>query len=374
MDKFNKFTIKKYPFILTFLALIGTILVWVPFFTKGEMAKIFANYDGPNYLIIAKCWYDKACIASQFSPPLSLEYYSAHFPGYPAFIWLANRIVPGWWAMIGITLASTIGMALILYRLIKSLKIKNALWLSSLSLFLPARVVILRSVGAPEPLFIFALLASIYFYRQKKYLFSGLFLLLAQTIKTPAIILFVAYGIDTLIKTAKDKPFIKLKKMVPKVTLLLGPLIILPIFCLFKYKTGDFFAYFHSGDNFHLIFPPFQSFIGSHAWVGGFWLEDIVYIYFIGALAIFSLYKKYRLDIITIFTALFFTATLFISHRDISRYSAPLYPFWIIAFAPFLKKKEFQLAFLIILPAIYLYAINFINYNLSPIANWAPYR
>ena len=45
----------------------------------------------------------------------------------------------------------------------------------------------------------------------------------------------------------------------------------------------------------------------------------------------------------------------------------------LIAFAPFLEKKEFKIAFLIVLPAIYFYTLNFILHNTAPIADWSPY-
>ncbi len=341
------------------------------------MTKVFANYDGPNYLIIAKCGYNPECIRTTFSLPLPVEYYAAHFPGYPLLISLFNFVLPGWWAMLVVNLISTGFMTTILYLLLKQLNIKPAIWLTSISLFLPARMLILRSVGAPETLFIAAILGSIYFYRHQKYWLAGILLAAGQSIKTPAILLFAAYAVDTVIKTCEvteRDPRRLINKLTAKLPLLLGPAIILPIFLVHANQTGNFLAYFYSGDNFHLIPIPFQTFISSRSWLGDFWLEDIVYIYLIGGLAIAYLWKKYKASIISIFPTIFYTATLFVAHRDISRYSTPLYPFWIIAFSDLIKKKEFKIIFLILLPAFYLYAINFIKYNLTPIADWTPYR
>ena len=355
-------------FFLWLLTIFSTALVWLPFFKNGQMSRVFANYDGPNYIIIAKCWYDKTCIRKKFSLPLPLEYYPAHFPGYSFLISIFDQFLPGWWAMLLVNLISTGTMITTFYFLLKELKIKGPLFLSAILLFLPARVLVLRSVGAPETLFISALLLSILFFRKKNYLLSGISLAIAQVTKTPAILLFLAYTISILIN---DK--FKIKKWLKKWPLLLGPLAILPVFLLFRQQTGDFLAYFYSGDNFHLVQLPFQSFIASRSWLGDFWLEDIIYIYLLGGLAIAYLYKKYRWDIITIFPGIFYLSTLFVTHRDISRYSAPLYPFWLIAFASFLKKKEFKIVFWLLLPAVYLYAINFINYNTAPVADWTPY-
>lgn len=357
------------------LTIVTTILVWAPFFLNERMARVFANYDGPNYIVVAKCWYNPNCIRNKFSLPLPLEYYPAHFPGYSAAIWSIDKFLPGWWAMLVASVAGAAIMIIAFYLLLKELKISRPLWLASILLFLPARMLVLRTVGAPETLFIGALLLSILFFRRKQYLFSGLFLALAQAIKTPAILLFAAYGISICLKEIilkkKRKP--NIKKLLPYSKILLGPTTILLIFWLFKNQTGNFWAYFHSGDNFHLVFPPFQTFISGRSWLGDFWLEDIIYVYLLGGIAVSYLIKKYKEDIIAVFPAIFYLATLFVAHRDLSRYSAPLYPFWILAFANFLKKKEFKIAFFILLPAIYLYAVNFINYNTAPIADWTPY-
>src|SRR6185369_13326461 len=136
--------------------------------------------------------------------------------------------------------------------------------------------------------------------------------------------------------------------------------------------TGDFFAYFHSGDNIHLMFPPFQIFNYSAPWVGTFWLEEVIFIYFLGAVGVYKLFQKREYELGT-FSAVFYTVTLFIAHRDLMRYFLPLVPFLIIAFADNLVKKEFKFAFAIIIIPIYLYSLAFISQNVMPISNWAPF-
>ena len=137
-------------------------------------------------------------------------------------------------------------------------------------------------------------------------------------------------------------------------------------------KTGDFLAYFHSGDNFHLVFPPYQAFSQNRSWLGDFWREDLIWQYLLGALTVILLIRQKYYDLAS-FAGLFFTATLFVAHRDLARYSLPLVPFSLIAFDKFIQKKEFKVALFIILPAIFLYAINFIAGNTAPIADWSPY-
>jgi len=90
-------------------------------------------------------------------------------------------------------------------------------------------------------------------------------------------------------------------------------------------------------------------------------------------MALLILYRRFKLKISFIFPLLFTLATVFVGHRDISRYTAPVYPFIILAFGRYLTKKSFQLIFLLLVPAAFLFALNFVAGNVAPIANWAPY-
>jgi hypothetical protein len=98
----------------------------------------------------------------------------------------------------------------------------------------------------------------------------------------------------------------------------------------------------------------------------------MVWQYLLGALTLVLLLKQRLYDLAS-FAGVFFAATLFVAHRDLARYSLPLTPFSLIAFDKFIQKKEFKIALLITLPAIYLYAINFIAGNTAPVADWTPY-
>lgn len=394
--------LKKELLVLATATILATTLIWLPFAfgQNGGMLTVFKNYDGPNYLIIAKSWYDKSAIASHFSLSTPLEYYPAHLPGYPLTIALMNSFLPGPQAMLFSTLLLTlfcvIGFYLFLFKFRLS---ENPLWLSLVFLFLPARWVVVKAVGSPEPQFIFAIVASFYFFKSaldktknnllsgKKsvcldLLLAGIFGVLAQITKTPGILLFFAYllylslyYIIILIyyKLRTNKKTEGLQKPPwQSLVLLIIPLSLIPVFWFYKIRTNDFFAYFHSGDNFHLIFPPFQSFSQNRSWLGDFWREDMVWQYLLGALTVVLLIKQKLYDLAS-FAGVFFAATLFVAHRDLARYSLPLVPFSLIAFDKLIQRREFKIALLIILPAIYLYAVNFIAGNIAPIADWTPY-
>lgn len=356
--------------LLALLAVVSTGLVWLPFLAGfgGGIFSLFANYDGPNYLVIVKTWYDPQLIRTQFSLPLPVEYYPAHWPGYPLTVALVDAAVSGPWASLLATLAASVAAVSVFYLFIARLKLTaQPFWLAVVFLFLPARYLAVRSIGSPEPLFTAALLASLYFFIKKRWWLAGLFGALAQLTKSPGILLFIAY---TLLLGWEA---VKTKKIPWKAyPLALIPLTVLAVFGFYYLQTGNPLAYFQSGDNFHLVFPPFQAFNSARTWLGDFWLEDMVYVYLLGALSFFLLVKQKRIELAA-FVGVFYTATLFVAHRDLARYSLPLAPFYLIAFAPFLEKREFKLAFVVILGAIYMYAFNFLANNTAPVADWTPY-
>ena len=390
--------IKKDLLLLSLAALLINFAIWLPFLISPnrDINTLFKNYDGPNYLIIAKSWYNKAFIASHFSMPTPLEYYPAHLPGYPLTISLLNLFFKGPTAMLVSTLLATILSTLTFYLFLYKFKLsENPFWLSLVFLVFPARWVTVKAVGSPEPLFIFAIIASVYFFKsafdkvennlwsKKKNVMldltlAGIFGALAQITKSPGILLFAGYEIYLIYRLFREKNGkLRMKEIFqnfikPTLPLLLIPLSLLGVFAFYKFRTGDFLAYFHSGDNFHLVFPPFQSFAQNRSWLGDFWREDMIWQYLLGALTVIFLYKQKLYDLVS-FAGIFFGVTLFIAHRDLARYSLPLVPFALIAFDKFIQKKEFKIALLIILPAIYLFAVNFISHNLAPVADWAPY-
>ena len=58
-----------------------------------------------------------------------------------------------------------------------------------------------------------------------------------------------------------------------------------------------------------------------------------------------------------------FYPLIFLAHSDISRYAVPLLPFAFIAFSEIIERREFNLAVLLMSPAVMLYAINFMDHN-----------
>lgn len=375
--------------LLAALTLAITFLIWLPHILalpnfwglsfKQGFSAIYRNFDGLEYIVIAKTFYNPGLIAQL---PLSLpaNYYAAHFPGFPILISLLAPFLGFLKSMLIVSLISTILAVWAFYLFVKNLKLSQSpLFLSFLFLILPARWLIVHSVGSSEPLFIFLIISAVYFFirfeqtqHSNDIWISAIFGLLAQITRPPGILLFISlifyihwrFYIQSKIIGFK-KACIDHLKFFP---LILIPVGLLGIFYLYDQTYGDFFAYFHSGDNIHLTFPPFQVFNKSQFWVGDIWLEDIVYIFILGFLGGVTLWKK-KLYSLSFFVLTYLTASAFVAHRDISRYLLPISPFILISFEKVLTSREFKIILPIIALAIYFYCQNFILANNAPIPN-----
>ncbi|MBI2596840.1 hypothetical protein HYW41_01675 [Candidatus Daviesbacteria bacterium] len=366
-----------------------TLFVWLPHLLsvpnfwglsfKEGFSTIYRNFDGLEYIIIAKTFYNPNLIAS-LPQSLPAIYFASHFPGYSILISTFAFLLGYLKSMLFVSVFFTIASSISFYFLVKNLKLSgHPLFLSVLFLILPARWLIVHSVGSSEPLFIFLIITALYFFirfEETKHFIdiilaaiAGLF---AQITRPPGILLFIAlilyvhFRFYLLIKDiGLKKAWIDYLKYFPIIFIPLG---LLGIFYLYSQTYQDFWAYFHSGDNIHLTFPPFQVFNKSQFWVGDIWLEDIIFIYIFGFLGGITLLKR-KVYPLAFFTLTYLLAATFVAHRDISRYLLPIGPFILIAFEKTLTSKEFKIILPIILLAIYLYAQNFILQNMAPIPN-----
>jgi len=368
-------------FTLTLVTVISSIILYLPFILHSDnwlglkisnpkLDYIYKNFDGPFYIIPAKTLYKKDLIDIPgkgliISLPLSDKYFAAHLPLYPILIRLFSFI--GYLkSMVFVNLLSTVLFALFFYYFIKKLNLSEKPFiLTIIMLFLP-RFLVVRSVGAPEGLFLLLIFISIYFFEKKSYLYSGIAGALATMTKIPGILLFAGYMLVFFEKWLKTKK-IDFKWL----SILLIPLGLLAVFLLYYFQYGDFLAFFHTGGVVAMPYP-FSVFNSSSKWVITGWLEEIVVYFFIYLLAILNL-KDTKYRSLFYFPLVFFFALTFVQHRDISRYALPIWPFACIAFGKLFTSKKFITALIIILPAIYLYAWNFLLTNIVPISDWSPF-
>ena len=373
---------------LIFTSVLSASLLYFPFIfhlnsffglkypEKFNFSTILLNFDSLSYIIVAKTWYNPQKITALFPNTLSPNYFPAHFPAYPALIWLTAQIpaVDFPHASVIVTLITAITAAIAFYYL-SSLILKDkkkALTLSLLFTLFPARWLVVKNVPSPEPLFITFVITSIYFFCKRKYGKSAILAILCQMVKSPGILLAGSLGLAAIIKIYQEK--IDLKKAVKKFwPILITPLGLIAVFYFYKLTTGDFFAYFKTGNNIHLFWPPFQVFNFHGEWTRTIWLEDVYLNYLLGAIFLLVLWKKYKADILFLFPAVFYLSTCFIAHRDISRYLLPVVPFLLLGGEKEFTNKRFLIPLFLLIPALYLYAINFISFNVMPLSDWTPY-
>ena len=367
----NKIATKDAIYIIL-ISLLPVFFIWLPFLSgiknlfflklkPGGFFNIIANWDGPNYLVVAKTWYNLAKISKMgfVNPPI---YYTAHFPLFPFFIYLFHFVFG--WLKAGVVTNVLFGLSLnFLFYFLARKHTKHPLFLTLIFTVFPARFLVTRVISAPETLMLSLILLSIMFFDNEKYLLSSIFGSLAVLTKIQSLFLFFAYLAVFFEMYIRDK---KLKK--GYLWTLLMPLSLLGLFSFYWLRVGNFFAFFtaEKGNNLFVHFPFAQFNYLSH-W-GGSWLEDVVF-YIMGMILLtVSLWKtKYRA---WFYFVLFYSLFLIVTpQRDITRFSYSILPFFLFRFEKFFTSKIFKWTLFLSLPAIYFYVVNFILVNQAPIVN-----
>jgi len=360
-------------FLITF---VPVFLIYLPFYLKldylfflkikpGGFLNIIRNWDGPNYLVIAKTWYDPEKIKLLIFAK-SADYYPAHFPLFPIFIYLFHFLFG--WLKAGIAANLLIGFLLnILFYYIARQYTKKAVFLTLVFTIFPGRFLITRAIIAPEPLMVLFTLASLYLFEKKKYWTSSFFGFLAVLTKIQPLFLFFAYGAVFIEEMIKNK---KIRIRLNHLSILAIPLAILTVFGFYYLKLSNFWAFFGGQKNSHLSPSwPFSQFNYLAVW-GGFRLEDVTFYIVAMVILISALWKTKERS--WLYFALFYTIFLvLLPQRDITRFSYLLLPLFLITFRKFFTSELFKYGFLFSLPAIYFYVVNFILVNQAPIADWS---
>lgn len=343
--------------IIVVIALSSLLIFWMPFLFKIEtfwginfgnhgMETIVSNFDGLNYLSVAKTMYN--------SQPI---YFASHFPLYPLLIRGLDVFMTGPQALLGSIIISNILLAIGLYMFFR-VYVKNqklVAILTTMALFFPARILSVRGVGTSEPLFIFFILTSLAMAYQGKHWWASILGSLAVLTRSPGIFLFGAY---TLALWRKPKDF---------TPYLLMPMALVLLFTFYEQKFGSFWAYFNSSSELHpIFFPPFLIFSNTAKWITDMWREDIIYIYLFYGLGL-SLVKEKTLKI---FGFIVGTLLLLTAHRDLARYALPIAPIALLGFAPVLNNKYVKWGLLLLVP-IYLLGWQFVVGNVQPISDWS---
>lgn len=355
--------------LLVFVLSCLVLYAYYHFFTESKLQLVYQNWDGPSYVVIAKSLYNNEIIPQVNTLRLPTEYFAAHFPLYPLLIRLFSFI--GYFrSMIFVSLLSTVLFLFSFYILAKDYSDeRRALYLSLGLIFITPRWFIVSRVGSSEPLFLFLLCLMIVLINRKKILLAAIVMSLAQLTRIQGILIFAGLSLYYAYLFFKGRSFKELvKEFIP---FLLAPLSFLGVFFLYKLQFNNFFAFFEAQKitnvSNHLQIPPFavllEHYSPHHALES--WKELYLIYYFFITYTVISLFnqKKALLGFLGLSYAL---PLFFIVHIDLARYSLPLLPLFFIALKDKIGTKAFLLSVVLLLPAIYIYAINYMNFNLSP--------
>lgn len=354
--------IAKPYFIILLLVAISIFLVWLPFIfrigpEKSDIKKygfelVQRMYDGPLYAIAAKSLYrsDQIYKLQTFDP----KYFAIHPPGYPLLIKIASPIFGYLNGMLVVNLVGTVLLGWSLYYFFdKVLKISQPIYLTVLVLFTP-RMLISSATGSSEIIFILCSLLSVIFISKKKDALAALPAFYASFTRMPGILLGVAVVIYLVLNRKNFRE--NMLMFLPMIASFAGFLTV----CLFYLRQyGDFFAYFNSSVVVQTGIIYSQFFVNAKG-VGDKYIEDILFYFGIGWYTLLSKFKTLP-PFMVIFAWVMFGFILTISHREMSRYMLPLIPFLVAMQSDFMKKPLTKLVLLLLLPAIYLYVINFIS-------------
>ncbi|HRN69605.1 MAG TPA: hypothetical protein PLS49_00315, partial [Candidatus Woesebacteria bacterium] len=201
------------------VVLTSTFLLYLPIITnttsllgfkniQTSLLTIYQNFDGVLYIVPAKTWYSTEAMSNlRLELPLPLEYYAAHLPLYPVFIALFAGVFGYLKSMLFTSILFSVLLAVFFYYFLRKFEITaHPLGLTIVFLMLP-RFLIVRSVGAPETLFMLMVLLSVFFFEKRNLLLAGVFGALAAPTKTPGILLFGAYGLVFLEQINRHKKF-----------------------------------------------------------------------------------------------------------------------------------------------------------------------
>lgn len=368
------------------ISLLSLFLFWAPWLVRTQTfwginfgghgtETIVANFDGLNYLAVAKTMYDPTMLQKDFAgfgnPPI---YYAAHFPLYPLLIRGLDTFVSGPQALLGSTIISNmllaVGLLVFFTTLIPDKKLATTLVI--ISLFFPARMMSVRGVGSSEPLFMFFVLTSLTMAYKGKHLYGAMLGSLAVLTRSPGIFLFAAYGLSAVASYTSDWRMI-LRKLFPY---LLMPLTLTLLFVFYKMQYGNFWAYFNSSSELHpVFFPPFLIFSNMQKWISDMWREDVLYMYLLYgtgiALYLRKIGTKCGFEVLSCaaYGVVYGLILLLISHRDIARYALPIAPIALLGFAKVINPKYLTWAWLLVIP-IYLLGWQFVVANVQPVSDW----
>ena len=337
------------------------------YFTKETRLDIvYKNWDGPSYVLAAMSMYRPAAAyqnnfihSGDIHPDWT--WLPAHFPLYPLLI-RAFSFLGYFPAMLVISLVFTLGVYLAFFELVKALGItRHPLALTLPMVFLTPRWFIISHTGGSESIYLFFFILFLLFFSRREHGRAAVMAALAQLARPQGALIAVGVGIVALFELMQKRDLFRTIRTYW--VYLLVPATLLGIFTFYYFQTGNFFAFFSATRlTSNLQNLPFRTFSYPLPNIETFWQEVNVYDYVLFFASCLIMFRK-RLWRYGVISLTYFIPLVFLQHSDISRYAVPLIPILFIAFSELIEKKEFGLAILLMSPAFYLYAFNFMDFN-----------
>ncbi len=414
MDELTLYTMQAYKINLkiALVTLIPLILVYLPFLLHlkhfyfldlgdSGMQQIYKNWDGPNFVLNAITGYDPIQIGKHAFAHQPNEYYANHFPLYSWWIAILGPVVGYFVSALVVNVCSNLILNIIFYQWISKYS-SYPLWLTFVFTIFPPRYWIVRSVISPEMLLIAFVLTALWKWERGLYIRAGIIGLLAVLTKFQAIILAPAFALSLAVQQLPQLNAMTCewrKKWHQKfdptaIIAIMAPVVGYFLVALFyQDKFGDFNAYFNGQKGVGMgAALPFSMFNNAEKWVGTGWLEHTV-LYFVGMFTLIGkLWTEIKIQnakvkskssglerahihpVYLIFALGYASMLSLIPQVDIMRLAMPLAPLFIMAFHEFFESKTFRTGLLLSMPAIYLYALNFIMTNQAGITDWGLFK
>lgn len=362
------------------ISLLPISILYLPFLLKLNsiaflnikdpgFINILRNWDGPHYIVIARSMYDLSAIEKLLFTSVPPSYYPAHFPLYPIFIALLAPLFGYFHSGLIVNILAGIVLNWLFYYVARSYT-KHPFFLTYVFTIFPGRFFITRGIVAPETLMVLCIFASLILWEKKRYFSSSVLGSLGILTKIKAGFLFPAFMAERLEDYVLHRKHIDLRAAWS----VLIPLTFLGLCVFYFIRTGDFFAFFNAEkENGLFITFPFAQFNSAATWTGTAWLEDVL-LYFAGMFVLITQLARSKTNRSWFYFALIYTFFLVIvPQRDITRFSYPLYPLFLLVFQEFFTSRAWKIAILFLTPGIFFYAWNFILQNQAPLAQIAPF-
>jgi Gpi18-like mannosyltransferase len=350
---------------ITIIFLISSIIFYGYYFlfSSFKFQLLYQSWDGPAYVVVARSFYNLSAISQANTVGLPAYYFANYFPLYPLFIWLFSFI--GYWrSSLFVSQLFTLFFLVTMYFLFKTVYPNKKLnWVVFPFLLFPARWFSITHIGSSEPLFLFFVALFTIFLVKEKYLYSAIFLILAQLTRHAAIWLFMGVIVFFIFSVFTKKISISqaIKKMLP---FFLVPIIFLLINVFFYLRYRDLsFIMAYTQKSSYFRWPPFGIFNIQGA--GDVWKESVIfnYLIYLGSVLLLFREKKYNLGFLALLN---FIPLVFLVQEDLSRIALAGLPFLYLGYHKIVTNKVFQISLILLSPAIYAFSIAFLNYNISP--------